>query len=283
MTNNLLSFDPLTKTVLFPQITTATIDGSEVQTVNMRELHEKLGVKMDFSDWVKSVLDGFEQGSDYEVFPVKRENGGRPRIEYVATLDVGKHAAMLSRSEKGKQLRQYFIDFEKQGRTVSTLPVLSSEELIAAIAANAAKQAKELAETKALALNSAERIQQLEDQRATSSVHYKEAPLGWNIKSRQIDRLLKGMVIERGRKVRLSAANYEHIFDHYAEQLFTGRTCDNPNANVLGNRPCALYDDKTVNDFVRTVLTRARRLEGGSYEHKAIPHTFKFFEVSRTE
>lgn len=40
----------------------------------------------------------------------------RPAIEYHLSLDMAKELAMVERTEKGKQARQYFIACEKQLR-----------------------------------------------------------------------------------------------------------------------------------------------------------------------
>lgn len=92
-------------------------DDGLVQTVNARDLHEALGVGWDFSTWIKDNLKDFQENQDYIIFQKKLEKSkGRPFKEYALTLDTAKHICMMSRCEKGKQLRQYFIEAEKQFR-----------------------------------------------------------------------------------------------------------------------------------------------------------------------
>ena len=45
--------------------------------------------------------------------------GGRPKIEYIITLELAKHIAMLEKNEIGRHTRQYFIDFENTHRESS--------------------------------------------------------------------------------------------------------------------------------------------------------------------
>lgn len=98
----------------------ADMGGEQVNAVDARELHRKLGSKQEFAHWVKSRIadNQFVQGLDYEVFEdrIKNPVGGRPRIDYWLTLDAAKHVAMLERNEQGKTIRQYFIEFEKKAR-----------------------------------------------------------------------------------------------------------------------------------------------------------------------
>jgi len=103
------------------------IGNEEVNSVSLRELHKELGIKKDFSDWVKvQIKRGFlEEGIDYIIFHQKSEKsllhqkgeqkkvGGSNKIEYISTIDVAKSIAMMSATKKGKEIRKYFINVEK--------------------------------------------------------------------------------------------------------------------------------------------------------------------------
>ena len=102
-------------------ITTATINNETVNAVNARDLHQELGVKRDFSNWIKDRLEGFTEGQDFTVAKIgDGKNRGRFQpTEYIISLDVAKHIAMLERNEQGRKIRQYFIEVEKNARKFS--------------------------------------------------------------------------------------------------------------------------------------------------------------------
>lgn len=93
-------------------------NGSECNAVNARDLYEYLEVKRDFSDWIKDQLVDFIEGESYSLKLGNRVDGkaGKPRREYILTIDTAKHIAMLNRSNKGREIRNYFIEFEKTGQ-----------------------------------------------------------------------------------------------------------------------------------------------------------------------
>jgi phage anti-repressor protein len=105
-----------------------TVIGIEEQnSINARDLHTNLKIKKDFSNWIKSQIStlGLEQNIDYIVFAQKGEKGGRPSKDYIITLDTAKHISMASRTAKGKEVRQYFIQAEKKLKEVGTVQNLT--------------------------------------------------------------------------------------------------------------------------------------------------------------
>ena len=111
------------------------------QVVNARDLHAFLEVGKHFKDWIPAMLAyGFEENKDYTVIEYdylgnvmgapkngQSENQHVAKRDYALTLDTAKEIAMIQRTEKGKQARQYFIECEKQLRQV---PSLSVEDMI---------------------------------------------------------------------------------------------------------------------------------------------------------
>jgi phage anti-repressor protein len=85
--------------------------------VDARGVHGALEVKTRFDDWFRArVLEfGFVEGEDYSLkFQENPTAGGRPRKDYLVTLDMAKELAMVERNEAGRKMRRYFIECEKR-------------------------------------------------------------------------------------------------------------------------------------------------------------------------
>lgn len=121
----------------------------DVKVVNARELYKTLGVKKDFSSWIKSQLKNYniadsnldmsipQKGeSEYDAIKitVPAIQGKGKKIEYILTLDTAKELAMMSRCDNGRAVRKYFIEVEKTfNNMVETLtnPEQTPEQKIA--------------------------------------------------------------------------------------------------------------------------------------------------------
>lgn len=115
------------------KITQAKFGTDEVNAVNARDLHKALNSKKDFSSWIKARIEklGLVESRDYGIFTQMGENplGGRPAKEYVVTIDIAKHLAMIEMTDKGRQVREYFIECEKKLRK-HQLPQTYAEALM---------------------------------------------------------------------------------------------------------------------------------------------------------
>ncbi len=82
-------------------------------TVSARELHEFLEVDSNYTTWFKRMTEyGFSEDEDF--IPILEEStGGRPGTDHQITFDMAKEISMLQRTDKGKEVRQYFIQLEK--------------------------------------------------------------------------------------------------------------------------------------------------------------------------
>ncbi len=91
--------------------------------VNARDLHDALNVKARFNDWITRMVEyGFTEGIDFYSFLSKTQNGGRPSVEYNLTISMAKEVAMLQRNEKGKEVRNYFIQVEDRYKKLANDP-----------------------------------------------------------------------------------------------------------------------------------------------------------------
>lgn len=92
-------------------------DDADRPTVSGRELHDALGVKTAYKDWFPRMCEyGFCHGVDYCSFLSDRSDGkaGKPRTDHQLTIPMAKELCMIQRTEKGKQMRQYFIAVEER-------------------------------------------------------------------------------------------------------------------------------------------------------------------------
>lgn len=80
-----------------------------------RELYEFLELApSQFARWTKTNIDQnefYSEGIDWQGFDTM--SSGNETREYLLTIDFAKHLCMLSRSARGKQARNYFIEVEK--------------------------------------------------------------------------------------------------------------------------------------------------------------------------
>lgn len=96
------------------KISSEVIGTEKTNSVNARELHQVLAIERQFADWINYQINslGLEKNVDYIVYEVK--GNGRPQKEYIITTDTAKHISMASRTAKGKEVRNYFIQIEKE-------------------------------------------------------------------------------------------------------------------------------------------------------------------------
>jgi anti-repressor protein len=110
------------------------ISGEVVQTVNARELYTFLGSKADFTTWIKTQVERARlvENRDFVCSTKKGSNGrgGHNAKEYHFTTESAKHISMMSGCDKGFEVRDYFIECERQAkRNAISLPKTFAEAL----------------------------------------------------------------------------------------------------------------------------------------------------------
>lgn len=98
------------------EVIRVTVNDNQKPIVSARQLHKTLEVKTRFSQWVEQNFKGFEENYDFaSVVTTTVVNNGAMRElqDYALSLDTAKHLAMMSKTDKGKEVRQYFIQVEK--------------------------------------------------------------------------------------------------------------------------------------------------------------------------
>ena len=88
------------------------------QVVSGRDLHEFLEVKTRYNDWIERKIQkyGFIENRDFIAITQKRvtaQGNSTNQVDHIIKLDMAKEIAMIQRTERGKQVRQYFIQVEK--------------------------------------------------------------------------------------------------------------------------------------------------------------------------
>ena len=83
--------------------------------LDARELHKFLEIKTDFRKWVqRNLIKYFEEGKEFRSKMTETsQRGGRPQKDYYLTLDTAKKLAMMAKTSKGEEARNYFLECEK--------------------------------------------------------------------------------------------------------------------------------------------------------------------------
>lgn len=99
------------------ELINVTLNDNHEPVVSGRQLHEALGVNSNYTTWFDRMTDyGFTLNQDYVLlsnFGNQTGRGGHNRVDHIIKLDMAKEIAMIQRTERGKQVRQYFIQVEK--------------------------------------------------------------------------------------------------------------------------------------------------------------------------
>jgi phage anti-repressor protein len=124
-----VSADPGDPASIFPaegllQGCMGEVGGKPCPVVNARDLHGFLGSKDMFAHWITDQIERarLKENKHFVCLgknPSKKSGrGGHNRIDYHLTLQGAQHIAMLSNTEKGFEVRDYFIECEERYRAL---------------------------------------------------------------------------------------------------------------------------------------------------------------------
>ena len=95
------------------ELINVTLNENQEPVVSGRQLHKVLNVNSNYTTWFERMTEyGFTEGQDF-LPHLEKSTGGRPKQDHVLKLDMAKEIAMIQRTDKGKEVRQYFIQVEK--------------------------------------------------------------------------------------------------------------------------------------------------------------------------
>lgn len=94
-----------------------TLNENNEPIISARQLHKTLEVKTRFSQWVEQNFKMFKENEDFSsVVTTTQQNqyGGTKKLQdYAVTIRMAEHLAMMSKTSKGHEVREYFIQVEK--------------------------------------------------------------------------------------------------------------------------------------------------------------------------
>jgi anti-repressor protein len=91
---------------------------SDKGLVSAKELYLGLGLNRgEWSRWYPSNIEGnefFKENTDWTRFVITPNRGGKPETDFAITIEFAKHIAMMARTEKSHEYRNYFIQCERK-------------------------------------------------------------------------------------------------------------------------------------------------------------------------
>lgn len=98
------------------ELINVTLNENHEPVISARQLHETLEVKTEYKKWFKRMTEyGFVENEDFVKVTQKclTSSTGQNMTDHVIKLDMAKEIAMIQRTDKGKEVRTYFIQVEK--------------------------------------------------------------------------------------------------------------------------------------------------------------------------
>lgn len=98
------------------ELINVTLNDNHDPVVSGRQLHEALEVKTEYKKWFSRMTEyGFNENEDFLKVTQKclTSSTGQNTTDHIIKLDMAKEIAMIQRTDKGKEVRKYFIQVEK--------------------------------------------------------------------------------------------------------------------------------------------------------------------------
>lgn len=111
---------------LFP----VTAESFDAPSVDGRKLHEWLNVKSKYADWARRCIDVLRLLQDDDFTAILNSEFSPPRRDHAFSVDAAKMIGMVTKTDKGNDIRRYFLDCEKQllaKPEMAALPLLPAE------------------------------------------------------------------------------------------------------------------------------------------------------------
>lgn len=181
------------------QLISITKNENNEQVVSARELHKVLGVKKRFSEWWEQNSKLLVEHEDFEGVLVstpynpKFPDKVQQLQDYAVTADNAKHLAMQSQTKKSREIRDYFIQVEKEYKQQQQAP-LTLDQQIAAIATGYGSMKEEFIEVK-------DRVTDLEENAPLSPGDYSFLGRRINQRVNEISRSYGGVTQEQRSKL----------------------------------------------------------------------------------
>jgi anti-repressor protein len=100
-------------------------DPKNLNSVDAKKLHEALGVKSKFYDWINPKIKDYKQDVDYvRLFSKSLITKEPAEANYILNFKLAKKFAMMTRSKKGEEVRDYFLECEE--KLIIELPLLKA-------------------------------------------------------------------------------------------------------------------------------------------------------------
>lgn len=96
------------------------LNGKTQLGVNARDMHQWLESKQDFSTWIKRRIAKykFQENIDYLIHQVVEQgvSGAKHKTEYILSVDMAKELSMVECTDRGREVRLYYIEQEELAR-----------------------------------------------------------------------------------------------------------------------------------------------------------------------